>query len=157
MGLRERYLRRPSRETIVWTVVIVVLLAAQWPMIKGRYYRWSGATPPASAITWHTDAEAAFAEARRTGRPVLVDFAADWCPPCITMKHDVWPDPRVVAAVRDGYVPLLVDIDRQPALADRYRVSGIPTVKVLDENGAVLREASFLGASGMARFLTEGS
>lgn len=156
MGLRERFLRQPSRETIVWSFVVVVLLLAQWPMLKGRYYQWAGAAPPASAIAWHTDAEAALAEAKRTGRPVLVDFAADWCPPCITMKHDVWPDPRVVAAVRDGYVPLLVDIDAQPALADRYQVSGIPTVKVLDDSGAVLREASFLGASGMARFLTEG-
>jgi thiol:disulfide interchange protein len=157
MGLRDRFLRRPSRETVAWTFVIIVLLAAQWPMLKGRYYQWIGATPPASAITWYTDADAALAEAKRTGRPVLVDFAADWCPPCVTMKHDVWPDPRVVAAVRDGYVPLLVDIDAQPALAERYQVSGIPTVKVLDENGVVIREATFLGASGMARFLTEGA
>lgn len=155
MGLRARWLRRPSREAIVWGVVIVVLLLAQWPMLKGRYYQWVGAAPPSSSITWYTDVDAALAEATRTGKPVLVDFAADWCPPCITMKHDVWPDPRVAAAVRNGYVPLLVDIDAQPALADRYQVAGIPTVKVLDETGRVLREASFLGASGMARFLTE--
>jgi hypothetical protein len=65
------------------------------------------------------------------------------------MKHDVWPDRDVAAAVRDGYVPLLVDVDAQPDVAARYGISAIPSVLV--------RRASFLGASGMRRFLDDAA
>lgn len=141
------------REWMAWTAVFVLVLMMQWPMLKGLWYQHMGEAPR-SDIAWHTDFDTALAESARTGRPVLVDFAADWCPPCITMKHDVWPDAHVSAAVRDGYVPLLVDVDAHPQLAARYEVSGIPSVMVLDEHGRVLRTATFLGAGGMRQFLT---
>lgn len=149
--------RRVSRETIVWVFVIGVLLVAQWPMLKGRYYRWRGTPPAVSAIAWHTDYATALAEARRTDRPVLVDFAADWCPPCITMNHEVWPDAEVAALVARGYVALKVDIDAQPDVAERYQVAGIPSVLVIDHEGRVLRTASFLGRGGMQEFLRDGT
>ena len=146
---------RLSREAIGWIAVAAIVLTLQWPMLKGVWYKRTNATPPPSAITWYTDVDAALADARLTGRPVLVDFAADWCPPCITMKHDVWPDRDVAAAVRDGYVPLLVDVDAQPEVAARYGIHGIPSVLVLDETGVVVRRTSFLCASGMRRFLDD--
>jgi thioredoxin-like negative regulator of GroEL len=62
--------------------------------------------------------------------------------------------PAVVAAVRGGYVPLLVDVDRIPDVAAQYRVSSIPSVMVLDEDGRVLKRTSYLGAKAMARFLS---
>lgn len=147
--------RRVSRETIVWVFVIGILLVAQWPMLKGRYYRWRGTPAPVSAIAWRNDHAMALAEARTTGKPVLVDFAADWCPPCITMNHEVWPDPEIAALVSARYVPLKVDIDRHPEIAERYQVAGIPSVLVVDHDGHVLRTASFLGPGGMRQFLRE--
>lgn len=144
---------RVSREVVAWVAVAAILVMTQWPMLKGAWYKRTGAQAPPSAITWHTDLDVALAEAARLERPVLVDFAADWCPPCTTMKHDVWPDPAVVAAVQGGYVPLLVDVDRLPDVAARYGVSGIPSVMVLDENGEVAKRVSYLGAAAMARFL----
>lgn len=152
-----RRIWRPSREAVGWLAVAALLVVMQWPMLKGTWYRRTNATPPPSAIAWHTDLPTALAAAERTGRPVLVDFAADWCPPCITMKHDVWPDRQVAAAVNAGYVPLLVDVDTQPEVVARYGVNGIPSVLVLDETGEVVRRASFLGASGMRRFLEDAA
>ena len=146
---------RPSREAVGWMAVAIVVVVMQWPMLKGMWYRRTAATPPPSAIAWHTDLDVALADARRLNRPVLVDFAADWCPPCITMKHDVWPDAAVARAVTDGYVPLLVDVDAQPDVAARYGINGIPSVLVLDEAGDEIRRATFLGASGMRRFLED--
>lgn len=144
---------RISREMVGWAAIVAMVVFMQWPMLKGTWYKRTGAVPPPSAIAWNTDFEAALAQSARSGRPVLVDFAADWCPPCITMKHDVWPDPAVAAAVTDGYVPLRVDVDRRPDLAARYDVAGIPSVKLLDADGRVVAAASFLDARGMARFL----
>lgn len=149
------WLPRPSREAMFWIVLVVLVVFMQWPMLKGTWYKRTGQAAPPSPIAWHADLDTALAEARRSGRPVLVDFAADWCPPCITMKHDVWPRREVAAAVRDGYVPLLIDVDRQPGVASRYEVVGIPTVLVLDADGEILRRTSYRSAAGMKRFLED--
>ena len=117
-----------------------------------------GVEAPASAIAWRTNLDAALAEARASNKRVLVDVYADWCPPCVAMKHDVWPDPQVARAVDAESVPLLVDADRDTVLAARYQVSSIPTVLLLDADGRVVkRHDGFLPRSGMLRFLSEAA
>lgn len=140
------------REPVLWLVLLAFVLFMQWPMLKGWYYRASG-TPPTSAVEWRTDFEAALAEARQTDRLVLVDVSADWCPPCVAMKHDVWSDAEVGRQVAASYVPLLVDADRDDVVAPRYGVSGIPAVLIVDGDGRLVRRASYLPRSGMLRFL----
>ena len=152
-GVRNRVVRH---ERLLWAGLIAVVLLIQWPMLKGVYYRAAETPAPPTSIEWRTDLDAALAEARLTRKQVLVDFSADWCPPCITMKHDVWPDPAVERALAQSYVPLLIDVDRDDTVAGRYGVGGIPTVLVLDETGRVVRRATFLSASAMVRFLREG-
>lgn len=142
-------------ERWIWAAIIAAVLVIQWPMLKGHYYRIANTTPPESSIAWRTDLDAALIEARQAGKPVLVDFKADWCPPCIAMKHDVWPDPDVERAVTASYVPVMIDVDRDGATADRFGVRGIPTVLVLGDDGRVIREGSFFTASRMVRFLTD--
>ncbi len=134
-------------------MVVLVLLVVRWPVFKGYYYKFAEVPAPVTTIEWRTDLDQALAEARRDGKRVVVDFTADWCPPCIAMKHDVWPDAAVAAAVARGYVPVLIDTDRDAVTTGRYEVRGIPTVLVLDDTGAVLRSGAPLTVSGMVRFL----
>lgn len=140
-------------ERLLWAGVIAAVVMIQWPMLKGLYYRTADAPPPPSRIEWRTNLDAALEESRRTGKPVLADFSADWCPPCIAMKHDVWPDDAVEQAVMERYVPLVVDVDRDVDASGRYGVRAIPTILVIDGDGRVLRRATFLSASGMREFL----
>ncbi len=149
------WLRRmlTRHERLLWIGLLVMVATVRWPILKGFYYRAAHVAAPASTIAWRSDLDAALAEARRTGRPVLVDFSASWCPPCIAMKHEVWPDPAIERAVSGSYVPLLVDVDRNAAVSDRFAIESIPTVLVLDGQGQVVRRAGFLPVSGMLRFL----
>jgi thioredoxin 1 len=63
--------------------------------------------------------------------PVLVDFWAEWCQPC----HMVAPILDKIAEERNGTIKLVkVNIDEQPALAQRYGIASIPTM-VLFKNG----------------------
>jgi len=146
------------REPIAWVALLAVVVFVQWPMLKGWYYRATGTAAPDSAIAWRTDLDGALAEARSADKRVLVYFSADWCPPCAAMKHDVWPHPAVAGAIDAGYVPMLVDADRDTLLAARYRVSAIPTVLLLDAQGRVVkRNDGYLPRSGMLRFLSQSA
>ena len=94
---------------------------------------------PKEIIPWRTDFAAATEEARRENKPVFAYFTAVWCGPCQTLRHTTWADKDVDAALR-GYVPVKVDIDRSPDLAEKYRVSGVPTFAVLRNDGQVSKQ-----------------
>lgn len=142
-------------EVWIWVAVLAAVLTWRWPLVKGWVYRASETPPPAASFEWRTDFDAALAESARVGRPVFVDFQATWCPPCIAMAHDVWPDPEVGRLLTERYVPVSVDVDRHPAIADRYAVRGIPTILVLDSQGRVLRTAWFMSRGGIINFLRD--
>lgn len=152
-------LRRWSarHERFLWTGLIVVVVAVQWPMRKGFYSarrrqrrrrrRSSGGPTCRLRFSRHS------AQARRC----LWISVPIWCPPCIVMKHDVWPDDGVEDAVARSYIPVLIDVDNDSMVGERYGVRGIPTVLVLDAAGQVIRRGSFLTASGMVKFLTRAT
>jgi protein disulfide-isomerase len=140
---------------LLWALLIGMLVYIQWPMLKGVYYKMTGAAAPAADIAWRADFQSALAEAGESGKPVLIDFSASWCPPCQVMKHEVWPDREVAKAIKAGYVPLLVDVDgpNSAEIAQRYGVSSIPSIVVVDAQGRVLRQGSFMTSSQMLNFL----
>ena len=142
-------------EPVFWMALFAIVVAIQWPVLKGWYYRAAGSAAPGSAIAWRTDFDGALAEARAANKRVLVDFSAEWCPPCVAMKHDVWPHAKVAGAVNAAYVAVMVDADRDNGLSARYQVDSIPAVLILDGEGRVVkRNDGYLPTSGMLRFLS---
>jgi thioredoxin 1 len=64
-------------------------------------------------------------EVLQSDRPVLVDFWAEWCGPC----HAVSPVLDKIADERGSELKLVkVNIDEEPALAQKYGVVSIPTI-----------------------------
>jgi thiol:disulfide interchange protein len=143
------------RSALVWLAVGAVIVWMQWPMLKGTFYRLLKVPAPADGIAWQTDFDAALAESAQTGKPLLLDFTAAWCPPCQVMKHDVWPDPEVREAITAGYIPVLLDIDAPASrpVAERYNVSAVPTIMVVAADGSVVRKSGFKSKNAMLAFL----
>ncbi|MCG6948290.1 MAG: thioredoxin family protein [Acidobacteria bacterium] len=88
------------------------------------------------AVKWEKDLPAALERAKDEGKPVLVNFYADWCVWCKRLESTTLSDARVASFLQDQVVPLSLDVEGDGrALSDQYRVDGLPTVIVLDGSG----------------------
>jgi thioredoxin 1 len=72
-------------------------------------------------------------------QPIIVDFWAEWCGPC----HAVAPVLDQIVSEREGMRLAKVNIDEEPALAERFGILSIPAM-VLFEGGEP--KAAALGA-----------
>ncbi|MFV0133549.1 thioredoxin family protein [Streptomyces sp. HMX87] len=104
----------------------------------------------ANGVTEVTDASFA-AEVIGADLPVLVEFTADWCPPCRQMA----PVLSAVAAEEAGRLRVVrLDVDANPETTNAYRVLSMPTFMVFRDGEPV---KSMVGARPRRRLLQEVS
>ncbi len=91
----------------------------------------------AAAISWKYDLPAAFEEAGKTGKPVMVDFFAVWCGWCKKMDADIYGDPAV-QKLAEEFINVKIDGDKNESLTAKYRVTGYPTIMFFDSGGSIV-------------------
>ena len=68
--------------------------------------------------------------------PVLLDFGADWCPPCKVMIPLL---EELAVAYHDKALIARLDVESSPATASRYQVRNLPTLLILKHGQVVER------------------
>lgn len=129
-----------TRKGLRWLVYALVPLALYFANVEVQ--TWRGEQALAATDLHFAPLEQALAQARSSGKPVLADFSAIWCPACRRLHAEVFTDPAVKAAILAGYELSRIDYEspEAPAFMARYGVTGFPTLLVLDQNGQMLRE-----------------
>jgi thiol:disulfide interchange protein len=91
-------------------------------------------------LDWQPYSADAFAHARASGKPVLVEFTANWCGNCLALEASVFHDPKTAAAVKQHEVVLL-RADMTDAPQSRWDVvnqlnpgGGIPLTAIYGPN-----------------------
>lgn len=103
-----------------------------------------------------SDVQTALANAKREGKPVVIDFYADWCTSCKVIAATTLRDAHVRAAMNDF---LLIKIDltannaENKALLDYYNVIAPPTFLFYDAQGHALEALQLVGEVSTDAFL----
>jgi thiol:disulfide interchange protein DsbD len=161
--------RGESQRGLAMGTIIVLLLLGYFGVVEGRLH-WrirqavSGnmlANQP-EGIPWQPWSSNAVSAARAQGRPILVDFTAEWCVTCNTIVKPALSDPSVKAKLDQiNAVALLADYTQLPdnitQELKRYRRAGVPMVLAYPRNAAepaiVLPDPSPLRGPGHFRGL----
>ena len=106
-------------------------------------------------IAWRAWGPAAFEEAKRLDRLVLLDITAVWCHWCHVMDETSYSDPDVIRLLNTEFIPIRVDSDRYPQVRDRYVSGGWPTTAVLTAGGHVLASRTYLAPRDLRRMLAD--
>ena len=104
-----------------------------------------------AGIEWIPYAESALAHAAEQGKPVVIDFSAEWCLPCKELEHQTFNQPEVIDAAK-GFVSLKADLTQHGSpevreLRRKFDIRGVPTIIFIDATGrerANLRAVEFI-------------
>jgi thiol:disulfide interchange protein len=129
--------------------LVIGLLAGALAVAAGCGSRQESSAPPqveqavtshtAAEVRWETDWNRGFERARRDGKPVLVNFYADWCVWCKHLETITFRDQKVAALLASRVVPVAVNIDGNvQQLIREHRIEAPPTIVVFDAAGAEL-------------------
>jgi len=119
----------PWMKTLVGTVCLV--LATFWIIA------WAIRGP---GVSWQPDTEQTLQEAVTEGKPVIIDFYADWCTPCREFEEVTFHQPELVRLAEERFVMVKVDVTKggnpyHEELLQRYEIKGVPTIIFLDAQG----------------------
>lgn len=92
-----------------------------------------------AGVQWEKYDASALEKARAAGKPVVIDFYADWCLPCKELDSNTFSDERVIDEL-DRFVRLKADLTVPGdaltlALTKQYSILGVPTIVFIGADG----------------------
>ena len=107
-----------------------------------------------AAVKWRNSLRAVSEESKRTGKPMLLKFTAEWCTYCHKMEKSF--DQRDVSKlVNDNFIPIKVDADEKKELVKELEIAGFPTTVIISPEFKVMQKITgFKGPEELEELLT---
>ena len=108
---------------------------------KAPVFTWQAVMPAKGSGFSIQSFEQVLLRAQSEGRPVMIDFFAEWCAACKELDRETYPAPLVIGE-SSRFVSVKVDAtqsdDALDALMERFGVEGLPTVAFVSSKGDIL-------------------
>ncbi len=115
-----------------------------------------GAGPRFEIVKGTADLDRRIAIAAAAGRPVMLDFYADWCVSCKEMERYTYTDARVASRMQD-FLLLKADVTANDAddraMLKRFQLFGPPGIVFFDRDGKMIADTAVIGFQDADRFL----
>ena len=92
--------------------------------------------------------------AKQQNKPALLCFSKQNAPFCSGMWQNIYNKPDVKKYVEANFVPILIDVDKQPEIARRYKVTYYPTHYVENPSTNEI-DGPFVGAFRLFEFIKQ--
>lgn len=96
--------------------------------------------------------KATFKDILNTEKPVLVDFAAEWCGPCKVQKPIL---KQLVSKMGSKARVVTIDVDKNKSIASKYKVMSVPTLAIFKRGKMVWREAGVKQLGQLEQLITK--
>lgn len=147
----------PSQKAVLFSLVIALGATTSALVAYKKMAQGEEKTSTNKYINgWKPYSEDALAQAKQEGRPVIIDFYADWCFACVELDHKTFVVKEVVEKSKK-FVLLKVDatevFEGLTELQERFDVYGLPTIVFLDGQGKMIKDLSLTGFEEAPKFL----
>lgn len=107
-------------------------------------------------IEWIPYDQSIIEKAAEEKKPMIIDFYAEWCGPCVAMEKQVFTDPEVIKLSRN-FITMRLDLTRVKPFHDeimrKYQIRGIPTAVFINSQGVEERRLRAVGLVDKSEFL----
>jgi len=121
------------------------------------FLAWPSDTAKEDGIQWSKFSNEALEAATENGKPVIIDFYADWCIPCKELDKFTFTDAEVIK-LSEKFVTLKADLthfqsEETNIIRDKFEIKGVPTIVFINASGIEVEDIRLVGYEEADKFL----